>query len=65
MFYSDDPVKDFERHDREQQKRLEQLPKCIECEEPIQDEHCFDIYGEIYCQECLINKFRKDVDHGE
>lgn len=64
MFYSDDPVRDFERHDREQQRRLGQLPKCDKCHKPIQDEYLFDIYGEILCEKCVIDKFRKDVDHG-
>ena len=61
MFYSDDPLMDFERHDRRQQRLLERLPKCDRCRKPIQDEHYFDIYGVSYCHECMVALFRMEV----
>ena len=51
-YYSDDPIADFERWDREQQKLLDKLPKCYACEEPIQDDVCYCINGHKYCLEC-------------
>jgi formylmethanofuran dehydrogenase subunit E len=60
MFYSDDPAADFARHDREQTKRLEQLPKCDYCHKPIQDEHYFEINGDVICEGCLNDNFRKE-----
>lgn len=61
MPYTDDPLKDFENHEREQAKRLERLPKCANCGEPIQDEFYYEINDEPICQECLDRDFRKEV----
>jgi hypothetical protein len=52
----------WEDHDREQAKRLEQLPKCDYCNKPIQDEHLFDICGDVFCERCVIRNFRKDTE---
>lgn len=62
MVYSDDPVADFERHDREQAKRLAQLPICSVCDSPIQDENLYLINDEFVCPACLDRDFKKDVD---
>ena len=62
LFYTSDLIADFANHDREQAKRLDKLPKCDCCREPIQDEHCFDIYGDIYCEECGIKLFRRNTE---
>lgn len=61
-FRTGDPLDDFDRHDREQAKREKQLPKCDYCNQPIQDEHLFDINGDVMCEKCLIREFRKDVE---
>lgn len=61
-FRTDDPLMDFERHDREQSKWLERCPVCEICGEPIQDEHLYLINDEFVCYECLERDFRKDVD---
>ena len=62
MFYSDDPIRDFARHDREQAKWLEKLPKCDICGEPIQDNHYYLIGSDKVCKDCLETEFRKDND---
>ena len=61
MFYSDDPVADFERHDAEQESELDRLPVCEYCEEPIQDEFGYYIEGAWYCEKCMNENFRKEV----
>ena len=61
MPYSDDPIRDFEQHDREQVKRLAELPVCDYCEEPIQDEAAYYINGEWYCENCLEDHFKRAV----
>lgn len=61
MFYSDDPVKDFENYDREQAKQMRELPVCADCDEPIQDDICFEFNGEYICPYCLIAFHQKDV----
>ena len=62
MFYSDDPVRDFEQHDREQAKQLERLPVCEICTQPIQDEHLYLINDEFVCPDCLKRDFRKKTE---
>lgn len=62
MFYSDDPVADFDRYDREQADQLAKLPVCEICGEPIQDEHFYLINDEFVCPECLKRDFRKDTE---
>ena len=59
MSYTDNPIADFNRWDEEQTKWLDKLPKCAECGEPIQDEECFEINGELICPECLKHNHRK------
>lgn len=67
VFYrTDDPVADFEKHDAEQEAELEKMPVCTNCLEHIQGGYLFDIEGEIYCEECAYELFRKDtVDYIE
>ena len=52
----------WERHDAEQERKLSRLPKCKYCGQPIQDDHYFEIDGEIYCEEHMIELFRKNTD---
>jgi hypothetical protein len=49
-------------HDLEQERMLEGLPVCKYCGDPIQDEHYYEIDGEIYCEEHMIELFRRDTD---
>lgn len=59
MFYTDDPIADFNRHCDEQEEWLQSRPVCSECDEPIQDEHCYEINDELVCEECLKHYHRK------
>lgn len=52
----------FKQHDAEQQKQLDRLPRCSECEHPIQDEFCFEVNGELVCDECMNNNHKKWVE---
>lgn len=49
-------------HEREREKELERLPVCCECDEPIQDEVCFEFDGELICLECLKENHKKHTD---
>ena len=62
MYYSDDPIADFNRYEADQEEQLDKLPKCDICGEPIQDDYLYDIYGDIFCEECLKDKFRKNTE---
>lgn len=59
-----DAYDQWKAHDRKQAKYLAQLPVCEICCEPIQDEHYFEINGDVMCEKCLNRNFRKDVEHG-
>lgn len=59
MYRTDDPNRDFDRWDREQATAIALLPRCCECDEAIQDEHCYEINGELICEQCLNENHRK------
>jgi len=66
MYRTDDPIADFARHDAEQQRKMDKLPRCAECDRPIQTEECYEINDELICPECLENNHRKRVeDYGD
>ena len=60
--FSDDPLFDFNIHDRRQEEALDKRPVCCYCAEPIQDDFCYEINGEYFCEDCLDMHFRKAVD---
>lgn len=62
MPWTDDPVADYDRFDAEQTKELERLPRCSECDQPIQGEECWEFNGELICEECLNDNHRKSVE---
>lgn len=59
MYWTDDPIADFERHDAEQARQLEQLPVCADCDEHIQDETAYYINGEWICKDCMDSYLRE------
>ena len=52
----------WKRHDAKQEEQLDKLPKCECCEEPIQDYYCFEIFNELLCEDCMIDKYRVETD---
>ena len=63
MFFTDDPVADFHRHDREQEAWLKKLPICDLCGEHIQSEQLFDIEGDLYCEDCGESLFKRNAEN--
>lgn len=55
-----DNLSQWECHDRQLERERERLPECNRCGEEIQ-EYFFDIYGDIYCEECAHKLFRREV----
>ena len=54
MFYTDDPIADFYRHDAEQAAKLDKLPVCSYCGNPIQDEMLYKLAdGQKVCTSCI------------
>lgn len=52
MSYTDDPIADFERWDSEQQRKLQKLPVCECCGEPIQQERAVYYNNQWCCEDC-------------
>ena len=59
---TDDPIADFLAYDAEQQRKLDKLPKCCECDKPIQTDECYEFNGELVCPQCLVDNHRKFTD---
>lgn len=60
MFYTNDPVSDYDYYSIQQEKQLEKLPVCRECGEHIQDEYAYRINDEYICNECMED-FRVEI----
>lgn len=46
-------------HEAEQDRWLSKRPVCCRCEQHIQEEKLWDINGELYCEICADEEFRK------
>ena len=62
MMYVPDNYDLFLQHQAEQDRQLERLPVCVCCDEPIQDECCYEINDELYCEECMKDTFRRQTE---
>lgn len=62
-YISDNPIRDFELWDAEQEKSIIKLPKCCECDEPIQDDYCYQFDGELICENCLKENHREPTEN--
>lgn len=51
----------WQAHDAAQAAKLEELPVCDSCDEPIQDGYYYKIGGRIMCESCVDFFFRRDV----
>lgn len=60
MAWTDDPVSDFNSWDARQNRQLEELPVCADCDEHIQEETAFYINGEWICESCM-DAYRREV----
>lgn len=51
--YVPDNYDQWKAYDAEQQKELDKLPVCADCDQPIQDGTAFYINGEFICESCM------------
>ena len=58
MGWSGDPLKDWERRDREQTRALSRYPVCKYCGEHIQGDYVFIFDGKCMCEDCLNEEHR-------
>ena len=60
--HTDDPIADFNAYDRAQEEERKRLPKCIECNSPIEDDQCWDFGDGPMCDDCAERNYRKNTD---
>jgi hypothetical protein len=61
-FRTGDPLSDFHRLDQEEVDYLERLPNCEKCGCTIDDDHYFEVEGEILCEACMIERYRRNTE---
>lgn len=49
-------------HEAEQERQLRRYPKCSHCKEPITDDFLFNINGDLFCEKCAHDNFRKHTE---
>ena len=64
MCFTNNPVMDYERYSAEQEARLDKLPKCKECGEPVQQDSCVCFEGKYVCDNYLED-LRVDILWGD
>lgn len=57
-----DNYSQWEAHQMKQEAWLAERPVCADCDEHIQDDHCFEINGEYICPRCMEDLHRRDVE---
>lgn len=50
------------KHQDEQERAEEALPKCCKCKRYIDDDFLYEIDGELYCEKCMKKEFRRYTD---
>lgn len=56
--YSDNPYNDYNAHEAEQERLLEECPVCEICGEYIQDSFYYNVDGTIMCESCMNEEYR-------
>lgn len=46
-------------HQSKIEAKLARLPKCYECDQPIQDDDCYEFNNELICPDCLNDNHKK------
>lgn len=62
MFYTDNPIYDYERYSSWQEEELEKLPICCECNECIQTSYYYEINDEPVCFDCIEDNHKKSTE---
>lgn len=59
FFPTNDPILDHYRYEDEREKELRRMPRCSECNNPIQEDILFEWNGKLICPECTMTNHRK------
>lgn len=52
----------WKAHQTRIEEEEERLPRCHRCNERITDDYLYHIDGEILCEECMKEEYRKDTE---
>ena len=55
MYYTGEPARDAENYYLEAQAQLEKRPVCEYCGKHIDDDVCYEIDGNIICDDCILD----------
>lgn len=55
----------FFAHQAKQEQGLSRCPRCCNCGEHITDDYLYDIDGDLYCEDCLDDVFKKPTEDYE
>lgn len=58
----EDAYSQWQRRERQLERRLMARPRCADCGKHIQDDHGYLIEGYLVCPDCLETNYRKDID---
>lgn len=58
---SNDALKDFMRHDNDNESWLLTRPICENCKEHIQDDEAYNVFGMMICKRCM-NDMREEIE---
>lgn len=50
-----DAASDYDRYSARRERDLEKFPKCAWCGEPITDDHCYEINGDLVHTDCATD----------
>lgn len=59
MEYVPDNYDMYVRHEAEEVREMERLPVCADCDQPITDDHLYDINGSYICPNCMESGYRR------
>ena len=57
-----DPVEDFLNYDAKVEEENAKYPVCVSCGNRITDETFYEIAGEILCEDCMNESYRRFTD---
>lgn len=51
----------WSRHQSKIEEEQEKLPKCCECDQPIEDDNCYKFENDLICPQCLNENHRRST----
>jgi formylmethanofuran dehydrogenase subunit E len=58
-----EPYQAWDQHCEQQERELQRYPICDICDEPITDDYLIEFNGDLICERCLAQHYRKPVEN--